>query len=157
MIAGAGFEGLRWPFVRALLDARRANSWVVLSHGANCVDEYTLIVRQFLSGPHAEAIGWLRSGLGNTRTLGEHTSTEQSAALVERLYTFGAEKVIAVDLQEGVDGSGTTRYLLVELPEEHRWRDLLFAFEREQAEARGFDGTPDEGQIYLFLDVKGID
>jgi hypothetical protein len=65
--------------------------------------------------------------------------------------------VIAVDLQESGDGRGWSRYLLIELPDEHRRRDSLFAFEREQAEARGFEGTTDEGQLYLFLDVKGVD
>jgi hypothetical protein len=76
---------------------------------------------------------------------------------VERLYALGAEKVVAVDLQERPDGGGASRYLLIELPDEHRKRDPLFEFEREHAEARGFDGTADEGQLYLFLDVKGID
>jgi hypothetical protein len=120
-------------------------------------DEYTSIIKQFLSGPHAEALEWLRSGAGNERTLGEHRSTDQSISLVERLYGLGAEKVVAVDLQDYGDGTGGTRYILVELPDEHRRRDPLFAFEREHAEARGFDGTPDEGQLYLFFDVKGID
>ncbi len=120
-------------------------------------DECNSIIKQFLSGPHAEALEWLRSGPRNGRTLGEHQSTEQSISLVERLYALGAEKVIAVDLQESRDGGGACRYLLVELPEEHRRRDPLFAFEREHAEARGFDGTPDEWQLYLFFDVKGID
>jgi hypothetical protein len=46
---------------------------------------------------------------------------------------------------------------LIEQPDEHPKRDPLFGFEREHAEARGVDGKPDEGQLYLFLDVKGID
>jgi hypothetical protein len=120
-------------------------------------DEYASIVKQFLAGPHAEALEWLRSGPSNGRTLGEHRGTEQSVALVERLYALGAEKVIAVGLWEGPGGRGASRFLLIELPDEHPKRDPLFGFEREHAEARGFDGTPDEGQLYLFLDVKGID
>jgi hypothetical protein len=130
----------------------------VLSHGASLVnDEYASIIKQFLSGPHAEALEWLRSGPGNGRTLGELRTTDQSISLVDRMYALGAEKVIAVGLQDYGDGAGGARYLLVELPEEHRRRDPLFAFEREHAEARGFDGTPDEAQLYLFFDVKGID
>jgi hypothetical protein len=120
-------------------------------------DEYTSIIKQFLGGPHAEALEWLRAGPDNSRTLGEHRRTDQSVALVERLYALGAEKVIAVGLQEAAGGRGAARYLLVELPEEDRGRDALFAFEREHAEARGLEGTPDEGRLYLFLDVKGVD
>jgi hypothetical protein len=125
------------------------------THGVD--DDYTSIIEQFLCGPHAEALEWLRDGPPNGRTLGEHRRTDQSIALVERLYAQGAEKVLAVDLQESQDGSGRTRYLLVELPEQHRRRDPLFHFEREHAEAHGFDGTPDEGQLYLFFNVKGLD
>jgi hypothetical protein len=121
------------------------------------MDEYNSIIKEFLKRPNAEALQWLRSARGDQRILGEHQSADPGIALVEDLYALGAQKVLAVDLQELEDGTSWTRYLLVELPEEHRRRDPLFAFEREHAEAHGFDGTPDEGQLYLFLDVKGID
>ena len=120
-------------------------------------EEYTSIIKEFLSGPHAEALEWLRASDGDKRQLGEHQSTAQSVALVEQLYALGAIKVIAVAISESTDGHGASRYLLVELPEEDRRREPLFYFEREQAEARGFDAQPDEGQLYLFLDVKGIE
>jgi hypothetical protein len=127
-----------------------------ITQASDVNDEYRSIIKQFLSGPHAEALAWLGEGGGSRRRLGEHQSTGQSVALVERLYGLGSQKVIAVELHESPDGSGAARYLLVELPEEHRGREAIFAFEREEAQRRGFEGTEDEGQVYLFLDVKGI-
>jgi hypothetical protein len=156
-IPGRPRDGKRIPDAGTVNRSRRPFS--LNGRGAPMDDEYTSIIKQFLGGPHAEALGWLRVGSGNGRTLGEHRRTEQSVALVKRLYALGAEKVIAVGLPEaaGGRGRGAARYLLVELPEEDRGRDALFAFEREHAEARGFEGTPDEGRLYLFLDVKGVD
>ncbi|HEY2586390.1 MAG TPA: hypothetical protein VGI81_11555 [Tepidisphaeraceae bacterium] len=119
-------------------------------------EDYTSTIREFLSGPHAEAREWLQSGEGNKRRLIEHRSTAQSLEVVERLYSLGAERVLAVGLGEDSLGQSWCRYLLVELPDEPRRREALFAFEREHAEATGFDATPDEGQLYLFLDVKGL-
>ena|SRR5437763_35159 len=120
-------------------------------------EEYHTLVKELLSGPHAEALEWLRAAIGNRRTLGEHRTTAQGIALVEQLYELGAVQVLAVALSESPTGRGCTRYLLVELPEEARGRESLFHFEREYAEGRGLEGQRDEGQLYLFLDVKGID
>jgi hypothetical protein len=33
----------------------------------------------------------------------------------------------------------------------------LFDLEPERAETRGFEGQGDDGQLYLFFDVNGID
>lgn len=120
-------------------------------------EEYTSTIKDLLSDPHAEALEWLRAGAENKRRLVEHRSTAQSAAFVERLYSLGAAKVLAVAFSEDSPEQARCRYLLVELPDRSDLRQALFAFEREQVETKGFEGTPDDGQLYLFLDVKGMD
>jgi hypothetical protein len=107
------------------------------------------MVREFLGGPHAEAVSWLEGG--STRILGELQSHDESLFLVNRFYALGAESVIAVELDP--DGEGC-RYLLIHLPPRDSLRQAIFAFERAGVEEHGFDGTPDEGQEYLFIDVK---
>src|SRR5690242_17579629 len=100
------------------------------------------MVRDFLDGPHAEAVAWLQSGAPGVRTLGEHPSQEQSLSLVQRLYALGAEAVIAVGYESDEDES--CRYLLVRLPTRDSYRDALFGFERAGVEGHGFEGTVDE-------------
>ncbi len=119
-------------------------------------DNYSAIINEFLSGSHAEALQWLRAGAGSKRRLVEHRSTAQSIAFVECLYSLGAKKVLAVDIGEDSLGQARCRYLLVELPKEWGRREPLFYFERQQVEAQGFEGTRDEGQLYLLFDVKGM-
>jgi hypothetical protein len=117
-------------------------------------NEYTDIIKDFLSGPHSEAVAWLGRGPAGVRTLGEHQSQAESLSLVQRLYALGAESVIAVGY--GSDEDDHCRYLLVQLPTRDSYRKSLFGFERASVEDHGFDGTPDEGQEYLFIDVKNF-
>jgi hypothetical protein len=109
-------------------------------------------LREFLGGPHSEAAAWLQSGAPGVRTLGEHRSQEESLSLVQRLYALGAESVIAAGYASDEDDS--CRYLLVQLPSRESYRAAIFAFERVGVEQHGLDGTADEGQEYLFIDVK---
>jgi hypothetical protein len=118
-------------------------------------DEHTSMVREFLGGPHSEAVAWLQSGAPGTRTLGEHQSQEESLSLVQRVYALGAQSVIAVGYASDEDDS--CRYLLVQLPIRDSDREALFGFERVGVEKHGFDGTVDEGQEYLFIDVKNFE
>ena len=113
------------------------------------------MVREFLAGPHSEAVAWLKAGAPAVRTLGEHQSQEESLSLVQRLYALGAESVLAVGLASDEDDG--CRYLLVQLPTRDSYREALFGFERAGVEAHGFDGTIDEGQEYLFIDVKNFE
>ncbi len=116
-------------------------------------DEYTDMVREFLGGSHSEAVTWLQSGASGLRTLGEHQSQEESLSLVQRLYALGAESVIAV----GYDSDDNScRYLFVQMPTRGTNRQAIFGFERASVEEHGFDGTVDEGQEYLFIDVKNF-
>lgn len=117
-------------------------------------DEYTDIIQDLLNGPHSEAIAWLERGPAGVRRLGEHQTQADSLSLVRDLYALGAESVIAVGF--GSDEDDYCRYLLVQLPTRESYREALFGFERASVESHGFDRTPDEGQEYLFIDVKNF-
>ena len=73
---------------------------------------------------------------------------------MQRLYGLGAESVIAVGYADDEDNG--CRYLLVQLPTRDSCRQAIFAFERTKVEEHGFDGTMDEAQEYLFIDVKNF-
>jgi len=116
-------------------------------------DNYFSLVKELLSGPKAEALEWLRSGSkASRRSLGEKQKTEDSIAFVQQLYDLGAEQVLAVGINEYHQGQNTSQ-LLVQLPDDDHARARLFAFERDLVEPRGFDGTADEGQEYLYLEL----
>jgi hypothetical protein len=109
------------------------------------------LVNHFLASSTAEALAWLRAGGETTfRNLGEMRADE-SIRFVQRLYDLGAEKVLAVKIDEYPEGANTG-HLLVQLPsDDDAARERLFAFEREHAESQGFNGTPDEGQEFIYL------
>jgi hypothetical protein len=108
-------------------------------------------IEKLLASRKAEALGWLNAGSpASFRNLGELGTTEESVALVKRIYSLGATNVLAVEIIEYPEGENTGK-LLVELPKDRFSRAELFAFEREFAESMGFDATADEGQRYLFL------
>jgi hypothetical protein len=116
--------------------------------------EYSDMAREFLGGPHSEAVVWLESGPPGVRLLGEHQAQEESLSLVRRLYALGAESVLAVGYAS--DDDECCRYLLVQLPSRDAYRQAICAFERASVEKHGLDGTVDEGQEYLFIDVKNF-
>lgn len=74
----------------------------------------------------------------------------ESVQFIQRLYDLGAEEVLAVDIDEYPDGANTG-HLLIQLPSGGAVRERLFKFERKHAESHGFDGTPDEGQEYIYF------
>ena len=115
-------------------------------------DEYTNIISEFLAGPHSEALAWLHGGPAGRRRLGEHKSQDQSLSLVQHLCALGAESLIAVGYESDTDNC--CRHLLVQLPTRDSYREAIFTFERASVKEHGFDGTPDDGQEYLFIDVK---
>ena len=113
-------------------------------------DSYQQFIKHFLTSKKSEALDWLRGGSdGSFRNLGEMESHE-SVEFVERLYDLGAEKVLAVEIEEYPEGA-TSGNLIVQLPADDVKREQLFSFEREHAESHGFEGTPDEGQEYLYF------
>ena len=113
-------------------------------------DSYNQFIRQFLASNKAEALEWLGGGSDESfRNLGEMEAGE-SMQFVQRLYDLGAEKVLAVEIDEYPEGANTG-HLLVQLPGADAARERVFAFEREHAESHGFDGTADEGQEYLYF------
>src|SRR5688500_2299129 len=108
-------------------------------------NSYNQLVKQFLASNKAEALEWLRGGSDESfRNLGE-MEADESIQFVQRLYDLGAEKVLAVEIDEYPEGANTG-HLLVQLPADDSARGRVFAFEREHAESHGFDGMPDEGQ-----------
>jgi hypothetical protein len=113
-------------------------------------DAYQALIERFLESNSAEALEWLRAGSGKTfRNLGE-LEADESIVFVQRLYELGAEKVIAVKIDEYPEGANTG-HLLVQLPTSEVARRQLFDFEREHAEANGFEGTRDQGQEFIYL------
>lgn len=115
------------------------------------MDDFSLqLFKQFLASNKAEALDWLRSASDTSlRNLGEMDAGE-SERFVQRLYDLGSEKVLAVEIADYADGANTG-HLLVQLPSDDESRERLFSFEREHAEAHGFEGTPDEGLGYLYF------
>lgn len=113
-------------------------------------DTYQQFIKQFLASNKAEALNWLRAGTDKLpRNMGEMEPNE-SVEFVQRLYGLGAEKVLAVEIDEYPEGENTA-HLLVLLPVDDVARAGLFAFERQHAEAYGFEGTSDGGQEYLYF------
>jgi hypothetical protein len=113
-------------------------------------DSSSQFIKQFLASNKAEAREWLRANSdASFRNLGE-MEVDESIEFVQRLYDLGAEKVLAVEIDEYPEGANTG-HLLVQLPAADDARERLFAFEREHAESHGFEGTPDDGQEYVYL------
>ncbi len=114
-------------------------------------DRHTKFIRRLLDSKHAEALEWLRKASPDSfRNLGEMDSTEESIRFVQNLYDLGAQKVVAVEIDEYDEGENTG-HLVVELPPDPLPRQKLFAFERQHAESLGFDGVEDTGQQHLYL------
>ncbi len=114
-------------------------------------EQHRKFVERMLATNKAEALSWLQgSPAGSFRNLGEMETNEESVAYVKRLYDAGAVEVIAVKIDE-YDQDQNTGHLIVRLPEARYAREQVFALEREQAEAYGFDGSPDQGQTYIYL------
>jgi len=100
-----------------------------------------------------EAREWLQSGRKRTFTLGELASTEESLALVEKVYAAGAVRVTAVEIDEYPDMGGcqNTGKLVIELPDAPSKRTKVLAWASEIAEKQGFDALSDTGERYVFL------
>ncbi len=100
---------------------------------------------------HREALSWVsESNAGDFRTVGEQSPAE-SLKIVKRLYTNGAKKVWAVDLEIYPGEGQSTNILIVELPDQKELRANLFLLEARCAASGGFDPVSDDGQHYMFL------
>jgi hypothetical protein len=114
------------------------------------MDDSGQLIKRLLACRKAEALEWLRVGpVDSFRNFGKMEAGE-SIEFVRRLYDLGAEKVFAVEIHEYAEGANTG-HVLVQLPVDDDARGRLFAFERGHAESQGFEGTPDEGQEYVYL------
>lgn len=105
-------------------------------------------IRERLKSRKAEALGWLKRSHGRN-TLGELPTTEEATTLVKAIYAAGAERVIAVEIDEYDDGQNTGK-LVIRLPTDPARRQRVFAWHGKQAQSMGFDAEPDIGQSHLF-------
>jgi hypothetical protein len=124
-----------------------------ISLGDLPMDQFTYekFIKKLLGSRKAEALSWLKGGSATSfRNIGELGTTEESVGFIQSLYSMGARTVLAVEIIEWELGENTGN-LLVELPQDRFLRKQLFAFEKEHAASMGFDGTADEGQLYLYL------
>jgi hypothetical protein len=109
-------------------------------------------IHKFLAGRVAPAREWLTAAAATSeRNLGEMDAA-LSLEMVTHLHNLGAADVLAVEIED-IPGSEdqTSNHLLVQLPAEPETRARLFAFGRQNAKERGFDGEFDYGQEYLWM------
>ena len=97
---------------------------------------------------------WLGKSDDISRNLGE-MSPEESEALSAELFSLGAEKVWACDIERASDefryeNSST---LCIALPTEASLRENIFSFSNEIIEDQGFDPEEDKGQEFLLFSL----
>jgi hypothetical protein len=109
-------------------------------------------VQDLLNAPGTkEALAWLNGGgEQDFRSIGELETNEESISLVELIYTVGATKVLAVEIDEFAEGQNTGK-LVIQLPDNDVQRQRLFAWAGAVAEQQGLEPEADSGQRYLFL------
>jgi hypothetical protein len=98
-----------------------------------------------------EALSWLKDPRAKERTLGEASTTGDSVALVESLYSAGAVRVWAFDVQDDSNGVQNAGRLLVELPDVPEARDRVLEKCSGIGGEQGFDPERDCGQRYVLL------
>jgi hypothetical protein len=113
-------------------------------------DDHKLIRKLLKSPSQSEALSWLQNAGDEVRTLGELSSNEESVSLVENLYSLGAVKVLAVEIDHYPEGQNSGK-LIVELPSDPQKRAQLFRSVGEHVERRGFERDKDTDQCHLFL------
>jgi len=107
------------------------------------------LVSRILSTRKAEAREWLHTSTSAGKKMLDELSTRQSAALVEELYTAGAAKVLAADIDEDMKGNQTADKLVVALPANARQREAI----RELCAHKKLAFTPETetGQSHLAI------
>lgn len=100
------------------------------------------------TGNSQELQNWLKQR-GNY--LGEDLTHEQSIKFANNLYSMGAHKVFAVDIEEVDENIENTGRLIVELPSSQFDRIKIFQFIGDIQKKQGFDADTDNGQKYLFF------
>lgn len=112
-------------------------------------------IRERLQDPNskkAEALSWLERSSGKN-TLGELPSTDESIVLVRQAYEAGAERVLAIEIDEYEGGHANTGKLILTLPSDTAARKRVFRWCAKQAEAQGYEGEVDQGQSYIFVSL----
>jgi hypothetical protein len=110
-------------------------------------------IQQLLAGPNsAEAYSWLDECSDESlRTVGELESNEQSLDLIQEIYTAGAVKVIAVEIDKYPDGAENTGKLVILLPAETEARKRVLEWCSKISEEQGFAAHEDVGQKHVFV------
>jgi hypothetical protein len=98
-----------------------------------------------------EALVWLQEGPPDSRTIGELPTTEASLSVVRELYSLGARRVTAVEIDTYDSREENTGKLVISLPENESMRSGLFAWNAKHAYEMGFDPDEDMGQKHLLI------
>ena len=143
------FLKLNWKEIVLLIAG--LTFWMFRSYSAGEPDD-AFCERILATGKNAEARAWAleAKGAAHLRTVHELDNAE-SLAVIEKLYTLGAERVTACDIEKEPEGGETTDVLIVTLPNEKEARKQLLSYERSHARRRGFGGVKDAGQRYMFI------
>lgn len=100
------------------------------------------------AGKHAEALSWLRNSNG---ILGEGIPDAEAIELIEGLYNAGAEEVIAIEIDQDLDGEENTGTLVVKLDDNTGHREKVLRICNACGADLGFDADRDVGQRYLLV------
>lgn len=143
------FLKLHWKEIVLLIAG--LTFWMFRSNSAGESDD-AFCERILATGKNAEARAWAleAKGTAHLRTIHELDNAE-SLAIIEKLYTLGAERVMACDIDTEPGVGETTDVLIVTLPNAKEARKRLLSYERSHAGRRGFGGVKDVGQRYMFI------
>jgi hypothetical protein len=97
-----------------------------------------------------EAVSWLSQSSKGTITLGELPTNRESLQLARKIYTLGADRVLAVEISRYEDGENSGK-LVIALPTDPAKRMRLFRWSNSNARKLGFDPDVDIGQKHLFI------
>ena len=116
--------------------------------------EHDQLIGRLLSDRNSiEVLKWLKAnGKDEQRTVGPQKTASDSARFVKKIYTLGAEEIIAVNIRK-VRGKSLfhTGKLVVKLPQDAKKRKAIFGWCKKQGDALGFSPDPDNGENHLFL------
>lgn len=111
-----------------------------------------MTIDELMESPQSkEVLVWLQGGAPGTRTLGEQSTTEASVSFAQELYSLGAVRITAVEIDTYDSGEENTGKLVVTLPSDLVARAKLFAWNTEHAREMGFSPDEDVGQKHLLL------
>lgn len=147
-----------WPlfFSQQLIRMRNrtphSNGNGISTPSSPATDHDQLIARLLGDSKKAEALKWLEGVKVGKRTIGSCRTSTTSARLVRTLYSLGAVKIIAAQIQPARNMEGQhAGKLVVKLPTEAQRRKAIFDWCQKQGDSLGFSPELDHGESHLFL------